>query len=112
VGIISWILVGLLAGALGKLIMPGDDPGGIIVTTLIGMVGAIVGGSSWAYSAAAGRRGSTSGQSSWPRSGPSYCSPSTGSSWVAGRTEGTPPVSGSAERSAERDVDFGCRLGP
>jgi uncharacterized membrane protein YeaQ/YmgE (transglycosylase-associated protein family) len=44
VGIISWILVGLLAGALGKLIMPGDDPGGIIVTTLIGMVGAIVGG--------------------------------------------------------------------
>ena len=37
-------MVGLIAGALGKLIMPGDDPGGIIVTTLIGMVGAIVGG--------------------------------------------------------------------
>jgi len=43
-GIISWILVGLIAGALGKLIMPGDDPGGFIVTILIGMVGAIVGG--------------------------------------------------------------------
>jgi len=44
VGIISWILVGLIAGALGKLIMPGDDPGGIIVTILIGMVGAVIGG--------------------------------------------------------------------
>ena len=37
-------MIGLIAGALGKLIMPGDDPGGIIVTTLIGMVGAVVGG--------------------------------------------------------------------
>jgi uncharacterized membrane protein YeaQ/YmgE (transglycosylase-associated protein family) len=37
-------VIGLIAGALGKLIMPGDDPGGIIVTTLIGMVGAVVGG--------------------------------------------------------------------
>jgi uncharacterized membrane protein YeaQ/YmgE (transglycosylase-associated protein family) len=44
VGIISWIVVGLIAGALGKLIMPGDDPGGIIVTILIGMAGALVGG--------------------------------------------------------------------
>jgi len=44
VGIISWIIVGLIAGALAKLIMPGDDPGGIIVTTIIGMVGAVVGG--------------------------------------------------------------------
>ena len=43
-GIISWILVGLIAGVLGKLIMPGDDPGGIIVTILIGMVGAVIGG--------------------------------------------------------------------
>lgn len=43
-GIIAWIIVGLIAGALGKLIMPGDDPGGIIVTMLIGIVGAFVGG--------------------------------------------------------------------
>ena len=43
-GIIAWIVIGLIAGALGKLIMPGDDPGGIIVTTLIGMVGAVLGG--------------------------------------------------------------------
>ncbi len=43
-GIIAWIVVGLIAGALAKLIMPRDDPGGIIVTILIGMVGAIVGG--------------------------------------------------------------------
>ena len=42
--IISWIVLGLIAGALAKLIMPGDDPGGIIVTTLIGIVGAILGG--------------------------------------------------------------------
>ncbi len=43
-GILAWIFVGLIAGVLGKLIMPGDDPGGIIVTILIGMVGAVVGG--------------------------------------------------------------------
>jgi uncharacterized membrane protein YeaQ/YmgE (transglycosylase-associated protein family) len=43
-GIIAWIIVGLIAGALGKLIMPGRDPGGIIVTILLGMVGAVVGG--------------------------------------------------------------------
>lgn len=43
-GIIGWIVLGLCAGAIAKLIMPGDDPGGIIVTTLIGIAGAIVGG--------------------------------------------------------------------
>ena len=42
--IIGWIVIGLIAGALGKLIMPGDDPGGIIVTILIGIGGAFVGG--------------------------------------------------------------------
>ena len=44
VGIIAWIVVGLIAGLLAKLVMPGDDPGGIIVTVLIGMAGALVGG--------------------------------------------------------------------
>jgi uncharacterized membrane protein YeaQ/YmgE (transglycosylase-associated protein family) len=44
VGIIGWILLGLFAGAIAKLILPGDDPGGIIVTTLIGIAGALVGG--------------------------------------------------------------------
>lgn len=43
-GVITWIIVGAIAGALGKLIMPGDDPGGIIVTILLGIVGAFVGG--------------------------------------------------------------------
>jgi uncharacterized membrane protein YeaQ/YmgE (transglycosylase-associated protein family) len=43
-GILSWIIVGLIAGALAKLIMPGKDPGGIIVTMLIGIVGAVIGG--------------------------------------------------------------------
>jgi uncharacterized membrane protein YeaQ/YmgE (transglycosylase-associated protein family) len=43
-GIITWIVVGLIAGLLGKLIMPGDDPGGIIVTILLGIVGAFIGG--------------------------------------------------------------------
>jgi len=38
------IVLGLVAGALAKLIMPGDDPGGIIVTMLLGIVGAVVGG--------------------------------------------------------------------
>jgi uncharacterized membrane protein YeaQ/YmgE (transglycosylase-associated protein family) len=44
VSILSWIVVGLIAGVLGKLIMPGDDPGGFFVTILLGIVGAFVGG--------------------------------------------------------------------
>jgi uncharacterized membrane protein YeaQ/YmgE (transglycosylase-associated protein family) len=44
VGIISWIVVGLIAGFLAKFLLPGDDPGGLIITTLIGMAGAVVGG--------------------------------------------------------------------
>ena len=43
-GILSWILLGLIAGALAKFLMPGDDPGGIFVTIIIGIVGAIIGG--------------------------------------------------------------------
>ena len=43
-GIIAWIILGLLAGAIAKLLMPGDDPGGIIVTMVIGVAGAIIGG--------------------------------------------------------------------
>ena len=43
-GILSWIIVGLIAGALAKFIMPGKDPGGILVTMLIGIIGAIIGG--------------------------------------------------------------------
>ena len=41
-GIIGWLLIGLVAGALGKLIMPGKDPGGIIVTILLGIAGALL----------------------------------------------------------------------
>lgn len=43
-GIIGWIVLGLCAGVIAKLIMPGEDPGGFIVTTLIGIAGALVGG--------------------------------------------------------------------
>ena len=41
---IGWLVAGLVIGALAKLVMPGDDPGGIIVTILLGIVGAMVGG--------------------------------------------------------------------
>ena len=43
-GIIAWIVVGLIGGAIAKALMPGDDPGGIFVTILLGIAGAIVGG--------------------------------------------------------------------
>ena len=43
-GILGWIVVGLIAGVLAKWIMPGDDPGGIIVTILIGIAGGFLGG--------------------------------------------------------------------
>ncbi len=43
-GIISWFVFGLVAGVIAKLLMPGRDPGGCIITMLLGVVGAFVGG--------------------------------------------------------------------
>jgi uncharacterized membrane protein YeaQ/YmgE (transglycosylase-associated protein family) len=43
-GVIGWIIFGLIVGVVAKLIMPGRDPGGIIVTALLGIAGALVGG--------------------------------------------------------------------
>lgn len=43
-GILSWIIFGLLAGGIAKFIMPGKDPGGCLVTIILGIVGAAVGG--------------------------------------------------------------------
>lgn len=43
-GILAWIIFGLIAGIVAKFIMPGPDPGGIFVTILIGIAGALVGG--------------------------------------------------------------------
>ena len=41
-GILAWILFGLVIGVIAKLLMPGRDPGGFIITTLLGIVGAVV----------------------------------------------------------------------
>jgi uncharacterized membrane protein YeaQ/YmgE (transglycosylase-associated protein family) len=43
-GIVTWIVFGLVAGVLAKIIMPGRDPGGFIVTIVLGIAGALVGG--------------------------------------------------------------------
>jgi uncharacterized membrane protein YeaQ/YmgE (transglycosylase-associated protein family) len=43
-GVIGWIVFGLIVGVLAKLLMPGRDPGGIIVTMLLGIAGAVVAG--------------------------------------------------------------------
>jgi uncharacterized membrane protein YeaQ/YmgE (transglycosylase-associated protein family) len=43
-GFIWWLIIGLIAGALARLIMPGRDPMGIIATILLGIVGSIIGG--------------------------------------------------------------------
>jgi len=43
-GIIGWIVIGGLVGAIAKLLMPGKDPGGFIITTLLGIAGAVIGG--------------------------------------------------------------------
>jgi uncharacterized membrane protein YeaQ/YmgE (transglycosylase-associated protein family) len=43
-GIIGWIVLGLIAGAIAKAIMPGKDPGGLFITLLLGVVGALLGG--------------------------------------------------------------------
>ncbi|GDY28418.1 GlsB/YeaQ/YmgE family stress response membrane protein [Gandjariella thermophila] len=56
-GILSWILFGLIAGAIAKFIMPGRDPGGVIVTILIGIAGGLLGG--WLGSSVFGSTGVT-----------------------------------------------------
>jgi uncharacterized membrane protein YeaQ/YmgE (transglycosylase-associated protein family) len=43
-GLLSWIVSGLIVGALAKLVMPGKDPGGVVVTILLGIAGAVLGG--------------------------------------------------------------------
>lgn len=43
-GVLGWILFGLIAGVIAKLLMPGKDPGGFIVTILLGIAGALLGG--------------------------------------------------------------------
>ena len=45
--IIAWIVVGLIAGWLAKMVVPGREPGGFLATTAIGVVGAIIGGWIW-----------------------------------------------------------------
>jgi len=44
VGIVTWIVLGLIAGGIAKFLLPGRDPGGLFVTTLIGVAGSFVGG--------------------------------------------------------------------
>jgi uncharacterized membrane protein YeaQ/YmgE (transglycosylase-associated protein family) len=43
-GILAWIIFGLIAGAIAKFLRPGPDPGGILITIIIGIIGAVVGG--------------------------------------------------------------------
>jgi uncharacterized membrane protein YeaQ/YmgE (transglycosylase-associated protein family) len=43
-GVLGWVLFGLIVGIVAKLLMPGRDPGGMIITTLLGIVGAVIGG--------------------------------------------------------------------
>lgn len=51
-GILAWIVIGFVAGLIAKAVMPGKDPGGFIVTTLLGIAGALLGG--WVGSALTG----------------------------------------------------------
>ena len=43
-GIIGWILLGIVGGVIAKALLPGNDPGGLIITIIIGVVGALLGG--------------------------------------------------------------------
>lgn len=43
-GLLSWVVFGLIAGALAKFVLPGDDPGGCVLTTILGVIGALLGG--------------------------------------------------------------------
>jgi len=44
IGLIGWIVFGLIVGVIAKLIMPGKDPGGLVITILLGIAGAVVAG--------------------------------------------------------------------
>ena len=57
--LLFWIVVGLVAGALAKLVMPGPDPGGVVVTIVVGVAGAVLGG--WLLSLAGIGGGAGSG---------------------------------------------------
>jgi uncharacterized membrane protein YeaQ/YmgE (transglycosylase-associated protein family) len=46
-GILAWIIVGIIAGALAKMVVPGEGPGGIIGDLIVGVVGALIGG--WVF---------------------------------------------------------------
>jgi uncharacterized membrane protein YeaQ/YmgE (transglycosylase-associated protein family) len=43
-GLFAWIILGFLAGLVAKALLPGEDPGGVIVTTIVGIAGALIGG--------------------------------------------------------------------
>lgn len=43
-GVVGWIVFGLIVGIIAKLVMPGRDPGGLVVTVLLGIAGAVLGG--------------------------------------------------------------------
>ena len=60
-GIISWIVLGLIVGVVAKLIMPGRDPGGIVITVVLGIAGALLGG----FISSALGLGSVSGFNLW-----------------------------------------------
>jgi uncharacterized membrane protein YeaQ/YmgE (transglycosylase-associated protein family) len=60
-GVFSWIILGLIAGVIAKWLMPGRDPGGFIITIVIGIVGALLGG----YLATAMGYGSVDGVNLW-----------------------------------------------
>lgn len=56
-GIIAWIVVGLIAGALAKMAVPGREPGGFVATIIIGILGAVMGG--WIWNTAFNQAGAT-----------------------------------------------------
>ncbi len=72
-GIITWIIFGLIAGAIAKLIMPGKDPGGFIVTIIPASWGRSWVAGSAPHSASAASPASTSAASRSPYSAPSCC---------------------------------------
>ncbi len=69
-GILSWIIMGLIVGAVAKLIMPGKDPGGLVITVVLGIGGAFVGGFIGRFWGLARCRGSIWAAWCWPPAGP------------------------------------------
>lgn len=106
-GIVAWVVFGLIAGALAKFIMPGKQDGGIILTIVLGIVGAVVGGFVGTLLGFGNIAGSTCG--AWRSRSEVPCSSCSSTGWSCGAAADRPRrgLGGSAPNQALQQTGGG-----